>query len=82
MEECLQWGRRVIVPLQGRKKLMEALHDGIQELSRGWAELDQEIEFKVRNCYECQQMNQMPATAPLHTWEIPEEEWSRLCRTF
>ena len=87
MEECILWGRRVIVPIQGRKKLMEALHEGhpgivrMKGLSRTyfwWPKLDQEIEFKVRNCYECQQTNQMPATAPLHPWEIPEEEWSRL----
>ena len=30
------------------------------------------------NCNECQLTNQMPATAPLHPWEILEEEWSRL----
>ena len=87
VEECLLWGRRVIVPIQGRKKLMEALHEGhpgivrMKGLSRTyfwWPKLDQEIEFKVRNCYECQQTNQMPATAPLHPWEIPEEKWSRL----
>ena len=87
VEECLLWGRRVIVSIRGRKKLMEALHEGhpgivrIKGLTRTcfWRpKLDQEIEFKVRNCYECQQTNQMPATAPLHPWEIPEEEWSRL----
>ena len=32
----------------------------------------------MRNCYECQQVNQMPATAPLHPWEISEGDWSRL----
>lgn len=87
VEECLLWGKRVVVPIQGRKELLEALHEGhpgivkMKGLSRSyfwWPKLDQEIEFKVRNCYECQQTNQMPATAPLHPWEIPEEEWSRL----
>ena len=86
VEECLLWGRRVIVPIQGRKKLLEALHKGNpgivkwKGLSKNyfwWPKLDQEIEFMVKNCYECQKVNEMPGTAPLHHWEIPEEDWSR-----
>ena len=86
-EECLLWGRRVIVPIQGRRKPLEALNEGhpgiVKEkgLSRNyfwWPKLDQEKEFKVRNYYDYQQVNQMLPTAPLHPWEIPEEDWSRL----
>ena len=52
--------------------------EGLSRTYFWWPKLNQEIDFKVRNCYECQQTNQMPATAHLHPWEIPEEERSRL----
>ena len=63
-QQCLLWGSRVIIPKQGRDKLLEELHQchpGIVRmkcLARSymwWPGLDKDIENKLKSCEECQQ---------------------------
>ena len=65
---CLLWGVRVVVvPLAGRSKVRGELHQchpGIarmKSLSRSyvwWPGIDQDIETKVKACFDCQQNQQ------------------------
>ncbi len=84
---CVLWGNRVIVPPQGRAKMMEELHQthpGIcrmKNLARSyiwWPNMDSELESKVKQCTQCQQMQQKPVKAPLHPWDYPDRPWTRI----
>lgn len=81
------WGTRVIVPPQGRQKVLEELHVShpgmtrMKGLARGylwWPRLDDAIENKVKLCNECLEHQRAPAKAPVHPWEIPSKPWSRV----
>ena len=61
---CLLWGNRVIVPPQGRERVLNELHDGHSDASRmkavareivWWPGLDAEIKKLVKECELCQQ---------------------------
>ena len=43
-----------------------------------WAQLDVEIELKVRRCGVCQEHSKLPANANLHPWEWPGKAWHRV----
>ena len=84
---CILWGTRVIVPPQGRSKVLSELHEAhpgesrMKALARSyvwWPGLDQDIVKKVKSCDECQAHQSTPAEAPLHPWEWPGFPWSRL----
>ena len=84
---CILWGSRVIIPPQGRKQILQELHEthpGISKmkaLARSyiwWPKSDSEIEKMVKTCCICQQSRPAPPTAPLHPWEWPPRPWSRL----
>ncbi|XP_048590142.1 uncharacterized protein K02A2.6-like [Nematostella vectensis] len=84
---CLLWGSRVVIPPQGRVKLLQELHDGhpgmvrMKMLARSyfwWPGLDADIEQKVKDCTSCQSNAKAPSTAPLHPWEWPSRPWSRI----
>ena len=84
---CLLRGNRVIVPPEGREKVLELLHDGhpgntrMKALARSyvwWPGFDQEIEEKVKASNSCQTTRHNPAPAPLHPWEFPNQPWERL----
>ncbi|XP_044171937.1 uncharacterized protein K02A2.6-like [Acropora millepora] len=84
---CILWGTRVIVPPQGRSKVLSELHEAhpgesrMKALARSyvwWPGLDQDIVKKVKSCDECQAHQRTPAEAPLHPWEWPGLPWSRL----
>ena len=84
---CILWGTRVIVPPQGRSKILSELHEAhpgesrMKALARSyvwWPGLDQDIVKKVKSCDECQAHQSTPAEAPLHPWEWPGPPWSRL----
>ena len=60
---CIMWGYCVIVPPQGRTKVLQELHGGhpgitrMKSLALGivwWPKLDEEIETMVRSCSICQ----------------------------
>ncbi len=60
MEGCVLWGVRVIVPPQGRRLVLQELHDtclGVSALARifvWWPGMDSEIEDVVKSCSSCQ----------------------------
>ena len=84
---CVLWGSRVVVPPQGRKAILQQLHEGHPGMSRmkglarmyvWWPGLDKEIEDMVRSCQECQACQPSPPAAPLHPWRWPTRPWARL----
>ena len=84
---CILWGNRVVIPEQGRAKVLQQLHDGhpgvtrMKSIARSltwWPGIDKDIEKTVQNCQPCQQHQKSPAPAPLHPWEWPDRPWTRL----
>ena len=84
---CLLWGCRVIVPPQGRGKVLEELHTAHPGISRmkslarsyiWWPNLDVDIEAKVKDCLQCQENQKSPPTVPMLPWEWPSKPWTRL----
>ena len=84
---CVLWGARVVVPPQGRSKVLTELHEAhpgesrMKALARSyvwWPGMDQEIVKKVKGCDKCQSNQSAPAEAPLHPWEWPGLPWSRI----
>ena len=84
---CLLWGSRVIVPLQGRKSVIELIHEShpgvtrMKRLARGyvwWPGMDTELEDSVRRFAKCQENQKIPPRAPMHPWEWPNRPWARL----
>ena len=78
-QNCLLWGRRVVIPNQLRNRILQELnecgHLGItrmKALARShfwWPKLDGSIETMARQCAACKQVKNTPPTAPLHTWQ-------------
>lgn len=86
-KQCLLWGNRVVIPKQGRKRVMDELHiahPGIvrmKALARSyvwWPNIDKDIESFVSTCSTCQKYQHSPPQAPTHPWEIPRQPWSRI----
>ena len=84
---CVLWGNRVIVPPQGRAKVIAELHEAhpgisrMKALARGyvwWPNMDRELEEAVKRCQQCQLHQKAPAEAPLHPWEWPGQPWARV----
>ena len=84
---CILWGNRVVIPEQGRAKVLQQLHDGhpgvtrMKSIARSltwWPGIDKDIEKTVQNCQPCQQHQKSTAPAPLHPWEWPDRPWTRL----
>jgi hypothetical protein len=76
-DNCILWGNRVVVPSQGRRQMVDELHDthpGIckmKSLARSylwWPNMDNNLENNVKNSPE----------APLHPWEWPSRPWERI----
>ena len=87
LDGCILWGSRVVIPPQGRKAVLEELHEThpgcskMKALARSyiwWPKMDQEIESLVQKCSVCQESRSSPPTAPLHPWQWPGLPWSRL----
>ena len=87
LDGCVLWGTRVIVPPQGRKAILNELHEThpgasrMKTLARAyiwWPNMDADIEQLVRACSVCQESRPAPPSAPLHPWSWPSEPWSRL----
>ena len=66
---CVLTGTWVVVPPQGRKQVLELLHDthpGMERIKRldrsyfWWPALDAEIEEKVKSCHTCQSSRNRP----------------------
>ena len=83
-DDCILWGNRVVVPPQGRRQVVDELHEthpGIckmKSLARSyvwWPNMDNDLENKVRTCNNCQINRKNPPEAPLHPWEWPSRPW-------
>jgi hypothetical protein len=79
-QDCLLWGRRVIIPDTLRSRLLAELHDGHQGICRmkalarmhfWWPCLDSEIENLATSCSACAVIRNIPPSAPLHPWKWP-----------
>ena len=86
-DNCILWGKRVIVPEQLRAKLLKELHVGhvgmcrMKALARShvwWPHLDDDIEALCTDCEACKTTTAMPAPAPIHPWQYPSSQWERI----
>ena len=77
----------MVIPPQGRQKVLELLHDthlGMERMKRlarsyvWWPGLDTEIEGKVKSCHTCQSSRNRPEVAPLNPLEWPSKPWTRI----
>ena len=84
---CVLWGRRVVIPPQGRSQVLQELHESHPGISRmkslarsfvWWPGMDDDIVQLVQGCVECQGNQKLPAKSPLQPWEWPEQPWTRL----
>ena len=82
---CVMLGNRVVIPLAGRKHIIEQLHQSHPGITRmkglaqsfvWWPVMDSELESKVKSCPSCQLQQDNPAKAPLHPWEWPQQAWN------
>ena len=88
---CILWGARVVVPHQGRKAVLQELHEGHPGMTRAkglarmfvwWPGLETDIEQSVHECAACQQQQPDPPSAPLQPWKWPSRPWVRLHMDF
>jgi len=86
-DNCLLWGNRVVVPKQGREKLLALLHEGHPGISKmkglarsyvWWPNIDADLEAQVKQCNQCQANQPSPPAVPMHPWEWPEHPWERI----
>ena len=84
---CVLWGCRAVIPVKGRERVMEMLHEAhpgiarMKSLARSyfwWPGMDHDIEQCVKSCTVCQTSRKDPPVAPLHTWSWPEKPWTRV----
>ena len=79
----------LVVPPKMRQCMLDELHEshpGIVNRMRWhyvwWPKMNTDIEEVVRVCDTCQSTRALPAVAPLHPWEWPQQPWSRLHADF
>ena len=86
-DDCILWGSRVLIPPQGRQKVIDDLHSGHPGISRmkslacsyvWWPGMDADLESKVKNCHQCQQNQKSAPSVPMRSWEWPSQSWSRI----
>jgi len=86
-DNCILWGRRVIIPSKYREAMLEELHVGhpgmvkMKALARGylwWPGLDADLEDCVRSCTPCNSVSRMPVRAPLVPWSWATRPMQRL----
>ena len=84
---CLLWGNRVVVPKQGREKLLALLHKGHPGISKmkglvrsyvWWPNIDSDLEAQVKQCNQCHVNQPSLPAVPMHPWEWPENPWERI----
>ena len=85
-EGCLMWGGRVVVPPQGRAKVLQLLHAGHQGKCRTksfarayvwWPHMDTDITKLVSQCQRCNEMKNQ-SHVPVHPWEWPKGPYERI----
>jgi hypothetical protein len=84
---CILWGRRVIIPQQLQRHMLNELHEGhpgmtrMKALARSfvwWSGLDNDIEDMIRVCSLCLDNRKSPKPVPLLLWPWATEPWQRL----
>ena len=77
----------MVIPSQGRKRVLEELHQCLPGVNRmkalarsyvWWPGLDKDIEKMVLHCPTCQSNHRSPSKASLHPWEWLKDPWRRL----
>ena len=86
-DDCILWGKRVIIPKSQQAQLLDELHLGhigicrMKALARSyiwWPGLDTAIETLVSDCEACKVTAAMPAAVPRHPWQHPNAPWDRV----
>ena len=76
------WGCRVVVPLRGRKRALQMLHESHRGMVRisymWWPGMDKEVVQHVKQCSDCRATRKDPPPVPFHPWTWPEKPWSRI----
>lgn len=87
IDDCLIWGTRVVIPSVFRPEILNYLHanhPGIvatKACARSyawWPGINNDVELKIKNCDQCQEVRNDPPRAPVQMWESPGEPWTRL----
>ena len=77
---CVLWGGRIVIPPQGREKMLRLLHDGHLGESRTktferaymwWPRMDDDIVRVVSSCQLCNERRNQSPNVPMHPWEWP-----------
>lgn len=80
-------GNRIFIPVSLRPRILKELHSthsGITKLKQlarrycYWPAIDKDIEHLVRSCEPCALAQKSPKQAPLHRWETPSQNFSRV----
>ncbi len=86
-DECLLWGRRVVIPPTLQDQMLDELHDchpgmcRMKALARSfvwWPGIDQDIEDRVRSCSACADEQNSPKKVPLLLWPWATSPWQRI----
>ncbi|XP_054286101.1 uncharacterized protein K02A2.6-like [Macrosteles quadrilineatus] len=86
-QDCLLWGRRVVIPAPHRKEVLALLHkehpgeSRMKNLARSyvwWPNMDNDLEEMVKNCFICQSTRNSLQLAPLQQWSWPKHCWQRI----
>jgi hypothetical protein len=83
VDGCVLWGSRIIIPVKGRKKVLDELelheaHTGsskMKALARSyvwWPKMDADIDRVVRECQNCQINRPTPSPTKVNPWERPD----------
>ena len=84
---CVMWGSRIVIPPQGRKSVLDLVHEGHNGESRSksfarmyvwWPSMDSHITETVRKCHVCQSQRNKEPDSPLHPWVWPAGPWERV----
>ena len=80
MGDCILWGSRVLILMQGRSLILDKLHR-MKTLARmfvWWIKMDSDIKQLVKQRPQCQQAQPNPPVALLHPWQLPLRPWIRV----
>ena len=86
-DNCLLWGRSVVIPSDLQRHILLELHDchpamcKMKSLARSfvwWPGIDQDIEDIVRFCDVCTITQGSPKVVPLLLWPWATEPWQRV----
>ena len=84
---CITWSNRVVIPPILRDDVLKILHtshvgmSATKAVARShvwWSQIDQQIEYMVKSCEQCQKHGKkMPKTFD-HPWTRPTRPWQRV----